>query len=101
MSRSASIRTHVRCWDARPAITFAGLASFRGDSAGLPGGRPWGRHGARARVFNGNAVAVPSYMAFLRAANGDGTWSCGATAISRNVVLTAAHCVVDEVTNEY
>ena len=65
------------------------------------GAAPGVAHGARARVFNGNAVAVPSYMAYLRAANGDGTWSCGATAISRNVVLTAAHCVVDEVTNEY
>src|SRR3954453_9831111 len=65
------------------------------------GALPGMAYGHSSRVFNGNSVSVPSYMAFLRAGNDDGTWSCGATAIARNVVLTAAHCVVDEVTNKY
>ena len=57
--------------------------------------------GATQRLFDGNPVAVPGYMAYLQAANANGTWTCGAAAIGRNVVLTAAHCVIDEVTNRF
>jgi hypothetical protein len=62
---------------------------------------PAGAMAAESRVHTGSPVAVPPYMAFLTGSTDDAYWTCGATAISRNVVLTAAHCVLDPATEKY
>src|SRR4051794_5788374 len=51
---------------------------------------------AAPRIFDGHGVAVPSYLAFLTISTDTAFGTCGATAISRNVVLTAAHCLYDQ-----
>jgi secreted trypsin-like serine protease len=60
------------------------------------------RSAAAPRIYNGTPVgAVPPWMGFVRILESGGVGGCGGVAISRNVVLTAAHCVVDPHQNAY
>ncbi|HVW19304.1 MAG TPA: trypsin-like serine protease [Solirubrobacteraceae bacterium] len=48
-------------------------------------------------VVGGTPVQTPGFMAFVVGRQADGLSEvCGATAVSRNVIVTAAHCLVDE-----
>jgi secreted trypsin-like serine protease len=57
---------------------------------------------AGPRIFNGTSLsgALP-WMAFVTTSTTDGAQVCGGTAIAANVVLTAAHCIVDQAINTY
>jgi secreted trypsin-like serine protease len=59
--------------------------------------------GARVapRIFDGTPVQVPGFMGGVVGSTNTGGWQCTGVAISPNVLLTAAHCVVDETTNTY
>ena len=50
----------------------------------------------KERIYNGNDVPADSYPWFARPLDGDGDWDgCGASLISADYVLTAAHCFFD------
>src|SRR5947207_3219748 len=57
---------------------------------------------ATPRIYNGRALAgVPPWMAFVVSRSGGDVAGCGGAAIAPNVVMTAAHCIVDEAHNTY
>jgi len=52
---------------------------------------------AAPRIFNGDDVTAGTYPWFAYPVNATGGWDgCGASLISAEYVLTAAHCIVDE-----
>jgi secreted trypsin-like serine protease len=54
------------------------------------------------RVVQGSSIGTPGFMAMVVSGRDGGTYArCGATAIAPNVLLTAAHCLVDEAVNRY
>jgi secreted trypsin-like serine protease len=56
--------------------------------------------GARVSVVGGRPIATPAYMGFVvQVADRTGGGLCGGFAIRPNVLVTAAHCVVDEQKN--
>ncbi len=57
---------------------------------------------AGLRVVGGAPVSAPGYMALLMARTGEtSAQACGGVAVAPYVLLTAAHCVVDERTNRW
>src|SRR4051812_2617528 len=81
------------CWSVRKVgLALAACSLFCCASAGAR---------VAPRVVDGTPVQVPSFMGFVLGVSGDEAWSCAGTAIAPNVLLTAAHCVVDEATNSY
>ena len=57
---------------------------------------------AHPRVVNGHPLEAPKYMAFVAAVTGGRYYNqCGGVAIRPNVLLTAAHCLVNAKTNAY
>ena len=64
------------------ALAFAATSPAAAVSTRVVGGAP------------ADIGAMP-WMAYLTATSGTGSWACGGTVVAPDVVLTAAHCVVD------
>lgn len=57
---------------------------------------------AAPRIFNGTSLSgTLPWMVFVTTSTTAGIQACGGTAIAPNVILTAAHCIVDEAINTY
>jgi secreted trypsin-like serine protease len=81
-----SLRTLVGV--AAAVVALLGLASAAGAA----------QTGGSTSVINGQEAPAGSYpyMAFVVAFEGEGASVCSGTVVSSNVILTAAHCVLDE-----
>ena len=57
---------------------------------------------ATPRMINGTSLGgAPAWMGFVRTVAPDAVGGCGGVAIAPNVVLTAAHCMVDPTRNAF
>lgn len=78
--------------------SLIGVAATMVALLSLASSAPAAQTGAGTSVINGQEAPAGSYpyMAFVIVFEGEGASVCSGTVVSSNVVLTAAHCVLDE-----